>query len=659
VNHGQRDILVGTDRGPGRPADPDHARAPSVDRPEPRFGPRADQARPLSTTDGHTLPNQHTPAKTPAQQSDRAPRTNAHRASPTSRSGAGRAAAGRSGAGRSGASRSRAGQPAAGRPRGRGLPGPTVGADRPLTVPTRAPRPPVESFADAGLPAALVTELRRRGITSPFAIQAAALPDALAGEHLLGRARTGSGKTLGFGLPMLARLSDRPGDRDTDRPATDRSATDRPGTNRRDDGRSDNERRDGSRRGNDRRRNDRARGGRRDGAGESRTTVPAAPGRPRGLVLVPTRELAQQAHDVLGPLGRAVRLRVAAVYGGVSISRQIDAARRGVDVVVATPGRLTDLLGRGALTLDGVEIVVLDEADHMCDLGFLPQVRTLLDAVGPGAQHLLFSATLDRDVEVLVREYLPNPVLVAVEPEAGGEVTLARHAFEAPDAAERSRLVAALAGGLGRTLVFANTQHGVEHLARQLTRAGVPALPLHGGMSQGARSRTLRAFSDDSARVVVATDVAARGLHVDGIDLVVHSGPALDAKTHQHRCGRTARAGASGATVIVSVPEERRAVAALLRAGTPGGADRAGREQTGAGRVERLDADDPRVAALVGPPAPRVPYVPGQPDLAAPPARPATRRLPRSTGGSGGSGSGIGASAARRRAGGRRLTSHK
>lgn len=438
------------------------------------------------------------------------------------------------------------------------------------------------SFTDAGLPATLVSELARRGITTPFAIQAAALPDALAGENLLGRARTGSGKTLGFGLPMLARLA----------------------------------------------------------AGNTRTQ----PGRPRGLVLVPTRELAQQARDVLGPLGRTVRLRVTTVYGGVSISRQIEALRRGADIVVATPGRLTDLYNRGALTLDAIETVVLDEADHMCDLGFLPQVRTLLDLVGPGAQHLLFSATLDKDVEVLVREYLPNPVLVAVEPEAGGEIALARHAFEAADAGERTRLITALAGGLGRTLVFGNTQHGVERLAKQLTQAGVPALPLHGGMSQGARSRTLKAFSDEGARVVVATDVAARGIHVDGVSLVVHSGPALDAKTHQHRCGRTARAGASGTTVIVSVPEERRAVTALLRAsgagssgaGAPGTAGSAGSAGSpgaggagGASRVEPLSADDPRIVDLVGPSAPRVEYVPGQPLLPPPPAAPGRGRAPR------------------------------
>lgn len=433
------------------------------------------------------------------------------------------------------------------------------------------------SFADAGLPATLVSELARRGITTPFAIQAEALPDALAGENLLGRARTGSGKTLGFGLPMLARLA----------------------------------------------------------AGDTRTQ----PGRPRGLVLVPTRELAQQARDVLGPLGRTVRLRVTTVYGGVSISQQIEALRRGADIVVATPGRLTDLYNRGALTLDAIETVVLDEADHMCDLGFLPQVRTLLDLVGPGAQHLLFSATLDKDVEVLVREYLPNPVLVAVEPEAGGEIALARHAFEAADAGERTRLITALAGGLGRTLVFGNTQHGVERLAKQLTQAGVPALPLHGGMSQGARSRTLKAFSDEGARVVVATDVAARGIHVDGVSLVVHAGPALDAKTHQHRCGRTARAGASGTTVIVSVPEERRAVTALLRASGGGAAASGGATGTaGASRVEPLAADDPRIAELVGPSAPRVEYVPGQPLLPPPPAAPNRSRAPRRAPGRGATG---------------------
>ena len=419
-------------------------------------------------------------------------------------------------------------------------------AQSPPTSPlvTRAPRPPVTSFAAAGLPSALLTALAQRDIDTPFPIQSATLPDALAGEHVLGRAQTGSGKTLGFGLPLLTRL-----------------AADRRGR--------------------------------------------AQPGRPRGLILTPTRELAQQVADALAPLGQSLGLRLATVYGGASINRQIAALTRGVDVVVATPGRLTDLIESGHCMLDGVAVTVLDEADQMCDLGFLPVVRALLGQVPAGGQRLLFSATLDRDIDGLVREFLPEPVLVAVDPEVPAVDTMTHLVFEAADREAKAALLAALTCGHGRTLVFARTRHGADRVSRQLSRAGIAAATLHGGMAQSARTRTLRTFTAGDHRVLVATDVAARGIHVDGIDLVVHADPPTEAKSYLHRSGRTARAGAAGTVVTVSLPEERRTVHGLLRAA---GLD--------VGPVP-MTAADPRVAELVGPPAPPVP--------AAPPPHPAPR----------------------------------
>jgi superfamily II DNA/RNA helicase len=398
-------------------------------------------------------------------------------------------------------------------------------------LPTREPRPAAESFASAGLPARLVRALAERGITAPFPVQAATLPDVLAGENVLGRAKTGSGKTLGFGLPMLARLAGR---------------------------------------------------------------GPATPLRPRGLILVPTRELAQQVNDALDPLSRAVGLWLRPVYGGTSISRQISAMRRGVHIVVATPGRLLDLVERGACQLDDVEVTVLDEADYMCDLGFLPAVRKILDATSPAAQRLLFSATLDREVEVLVREYLPEPVLVAVDSENSQVTTLSRHALEAADKVSQLKIVTALTGGQGRTLVFVRTQRDADHVAADLTKAGVPAEPLHGGLPQGARTRALAGFADGSRRVLVATDVAARGIHVDDVRLVVHLGPPEDAKTYQHRGGRTARAGADGADVLVTLAADRGKVRAMLRTA---GVD---------ARITSVAPGDPLLTEIAGPPAPWV-----------------------------------------------------
>ncbi|MBI1758352.1 MAG: DEAD/DEAH box helicase [Actinobacteria bacterium] len=363
-------------------------------------------------------------------------------------------------------------------------------------------------FAGSGLPDRLVQALARSGVRTPFPIQAAALPDALAGNDLLGKAATGSGKTLAFGLPLLARLA----------------------------------------------------------AGSADPRGARAAG-PRGLVLLPTRELAQQVTDVLTALGQSLRLRVVPVYGGASIAKQIGALRHGADIVVATPGRLEDLLERGAVRLDHIDITVLDEADHLCDLGFLPPIRRLLNLTPAGGQRLLFSATLDGDVDSLVREYLNEPVLVDVAPheESSGEITY--HLTSIEDRAHRLRAVVDLAQQPGRCLLFVRTKHGADRLARQMTAAGVvSALPLHGGMHQGARTRALKQFATERDAVLVATDVAARGLHVDGIDTVVHVDLPADQKTFLHRCGRTGRAGADGTVVVLAATDEAAAARKLLRA---------------------------------------------------------------------------------------------
>jgi superfamily II DNA/RNA helicase len=371
-------------------------------------------------------------------------------------------------------------------------------------VQTRPPAPPITSFAAAGLPQRLVTALERRGIHEPFPVQAATLPDALTGADLLGRAVTGSGKTLGFGLPLLAHLG---------------------------------------------------------------AAGPRGRRRPKGLVLAPTRELAQQVTDVLAPLGQALGVRVAAVYGGTSIGRQINALDRGVDVVVATPGRLVDLLERRAIFLDAVEVTVVDEADHMCDLGFLPVVRRLLGLVPTGGQRLLFSATLDGDVDVLTREFLVNPVLVEVMPPDDGAVVTHR-VLTLADRAAKTAAVAELAATAERTLLFVRTKRGADRLARQLSTPSLPVKPLHGGLTQSARTRALAAFGAGRTRVLVATDVAARGLDISNVDVVVHVDPPSDPKAFVHRSGRTGRAGASGAVITLALPDERREVDAMLaRAG--------------------------------------------------------------------------------------------
>ena len=374
--------------------------------------------------------------------------------------------------------------------------------DRALTAALAVPPPPAMTFSQLGLPAPLVGELAARGIAEPFAIQARALPDALAGRDVLGRAQTGSGKTLAFGLPMLARLAATP-------------------TRRREKA-------------------------------------------PHGLVLVPTRELALQVAEVLVPLGQSMRLSVMTVYGGVALSRQIDRLRRGVDIVVATPGRLIDLIDRGTCTLDDIEITVLDEADHMADLGFMPAVTRILDATPAGGQRMLFSATLDRGVDRLVSRYLSDPALHAVAPvNAAGEV---EHRVFVLPASDKVTIATEIGGRDGRTLFFVRTKHGADRLAKQLTRAGVEAAAIHGNLNQNQRQRALAAFAAGQPRVLVATDVAARGIHVDDIGLVVHFDPPNDHKDYLHRSGRTARAGATGTVVALVEPAQVREVGRMHEA---------------------------------------------------------------------------------------------
>jgi superfamily II DNA/RNA helicase len=375
--------------------------------------------------------------------------------------------------------------------------------DRALAAALDAPIPPAATFADLGVPAALVTALAGLGLTAPFPIQAAAVPDALAGRDVLGRAETGSGKTLAFGLPMLARLAT--------------------------------------------------------------ATRPRKAKAPRGLVLVPTRELAGQVAAVLTPLAEAVGLRVATVYGGASIGRQIDRLARGVDVVVATPGRLIDLLDRSACTLGAVEVTVIDEADYMADLGFLPSVTRIMDATEAGGQRLLFSATLDRGVGGLVRSYLISPAVHAVS-SAAGQVDAMDHRVLVLPASDRVAVAAEIAARPARTLFFVRTKHGAARLAKQLGRIGIPSAALHGDLNQNQRERALAAFSAGHPRVLVATNVAARGIHVDDVDLVVHFDPPNDGKDYLHRSGRTARAGAQGTVLALVSPEQVRDVARLHEA---------------------------------------------------------------------------------------------
>ncbi len=359
------------------------------------------------------------------------------------------------------------------------------------------------SFSELGLPAVLVEALERRGITEPFPIQAATIPDALIGRDVLGRGRTGSGKTLAFGLPMMVRLSGRK----------------------------------------------------------------AAPRQPLAVVLVPTRELAVQVADALEPLGRSLRLRMKTVVGGMSYPKQADALRRGVEIVVATPGRLTDLIEQGDADLSKVEIVVLDEADHMADMGFLPAVTALLDLVKRGGQRLLFSATLDRGVDQLVQRYLVHPVEHSTAPPAASIETMDHHVLLVSPG-DKTAITSHIGAREGRTIMFVRTKHGADRVATQLRSQGVAATSIHGGKPQGARTRALAEFREGRTPVLVATDVAARGIHVDDIGLVLHVDPPADSKDYLHRAGRTARAGESGTVVTLVLPHQEREVSSMAaRAG--------------------------------------------------------------------------------------------
>ncbi|KMS69955.1 DEAD/DEAH box helicase [Streptomyces viridochromogenes] len=359
--------------------------------------------------------------------------------------------------------------------------------------------PAVESFADLALPAPLLAALGHEGVTVPFPIQGATLPNSLAGRDVLGRGRTGSGKTLAFGLAMLARTAGR--------------------------------------------------------RAESR--------QPLALVLVPTRELAQQVTDALTPYARSVRLRLATVVGGMSIGRQAGALRAGAEVVVATPGRLKDLIGRGDCRLDDVAITVLDEADQMADMGFMPQVTALLDQVRPEGQRMLFSATLDRNVDLLVRRYLTDPVVHSVDPSAGAVTTMEHHVLHVHEA-DKDRTTTEIAARDGRVIMFLDTKHAVDKLTKHLLNSGVRAAALHGGKSQPQRTRTLAQFKTGHVTVLVATNVAARGIHVDHLDLVVNVDPPTDHKDYLHRGGRTARAGESGSVVTLVTPGQRRGMSRLM-----------------------------------------------------------------------------------------------
>ncbi|MFJ6908032.1 DEAD/DEAH box helicase [Streptomyces griseoluteus] len=385
---------------------------------------------------------------------------------------------------------------------------------------------PEITFADLGLPEGIVRKLAQNGVTTPFPIQAATIPDALDGKDILGRGRTGSGKTLSFGLPTLATLA----------------------------------------------------GGRTEKK------------RPRAVILTPTRELAMQVADALQPYGDVLGLKMKVVCGGTSMGNQIYALERGVDVLVATPGRLRDIINRGACSLEDVQIAVLDEADQMSDLGFLPEVTELLDQVPAGGQRMLFSATMENEISTLVKRYLNDPVTHEVD-SAQGNVTTMSHHILIVKPKDKAPVTAAIASRKGRTIIFVRTQLGADRIAEQLRESGVKADALHGGMTQGARTRTLADFKDGYVNALVATDVAARGIHVDGIDLVLNVDPAGDHKDYLHRSGRTARAGRSGTVVSLSLPHQRRQIFRLME---DAGVDAARHIIQGAGAFE------PEVAEITG-----------------------------------------------------------
>ena len=358
------------------------------------------------------------------------------------------------------------------------------------------------TFTELGVPAILSSALADLGITTPFPIQAATLPDSLAGRDVLGRGRTGSGKTYAFVLPVLARLA------------------------------------------------------------TSKTT--RRPGRPRALIMAPTRELATQIEATIAPLAAKLGMRTLTVFGGVGANPQIKGLKAGVDILVACPGRLDDHLRNHHASLDAVEITVLDEADHMADLGFLPVVRRIMDQTPNEGQRMLFSATLDNGVDVIVKRFMHKPVTHSVDSATEAPIEMSHHVLHVKND-DRFPVLVDLLAAPGRSVVFTRTKRRAKVLTRQLVQAGVPAVELHGNLAQNARNRNMAAFSDGTAGTLVATDIAARGIHVDDVALVIHADPPVEHKAYLHRSGRTARAGADGTVVTLMLSEQVADVRSLTR----------------------------------------------------------------------------------------------
>lgn len=421
-------------------------------------------------------------------------------------------------------------------------------------------------FGRLGVPTIFSAVLSQRGIDTPTPIQAATLPDSLAGRDVLGRGRTGSGKTYAFALPVVARL-----------------------------------------------------------AAERRRPTP---GRPRALILAPTRELAAQIAESVRPLAAAARLSVLTIFGGVNQNPQVRTLQRGVDILVATPGRLLDLRDQRHLDLSEIAVTVIDEADHMSDMGFLPGVKKILGATPAKSQRLLFSATLDNAVNVLVKQFLADPVVHEAD-SAQSPVTTMEHHVLTVSAAQRADVIADLAAAPGRTILFTRTKHGAKKLTKALNARGIPAVDLHGNLSQNARVRHLDAFGSGRVETLVATDIAARGIHVDDVALVVHADPPTEHKAYLHRSGRTARAGHSGTVITIATPDQRGDVQHLMRAAkikpqiSPASAEVL-QELAPGGRVVLSSAEVARRtgAAAPGPQSSARPARPG----ARRPRRPAARR---------------------------------
>lgn len=479
-------------------------------------------------------------------------------------------------------------RPTTRRSRGRSRPRPdsparTGRSDAPATgrgAPVRvAPIDSDNAFLALGVPAELCGALAADGITVPFPIQLSTLPDSLAGRDVLGRGRTGSGKTLAFGLAVVTRLAT--------------------------------------------------------------LDIRCRPSRPRALILAPTRELALQIDATVAPLARLSDLRTTTVFGGVGQNPQVDALRRGVDIVIACPGRLEDLIGQGHCRLDDVEISVLDEADHMADLGFLPGVKRLLDRVPADAQHLLFSATLDKGVDVIVKRYLNDPVTHSVDSEQSPVQEMTHHVLHVRTD-DRVPVVVDLASAPGRTIVFTRTKHRAKQLTKQLNANGVTAVEMHGNLSQAARTRNLADFASGRAAALVATDIAARGIHVDDVSLVIHADPPIEHKAYLHRSGRTARAGNEGVVVTIAIESQRREVEKLMK-------------KAGIDPVVSVARPDSPILSAIAPgqrlrSAPRPASTTSNPSSASnrPSNRPSSG-TPKGNGARGGGGSGAGGSGTARR----------